>query len=291
MRDRFKNAKGRKAQHLALAREFGYGVPSLERALASANSDLGLVAQSVMQPFKMATKPGKRGKDVGDGTPKFNEVHIYPLPWPKRRLEELGEKRVELKVTLSYFIEPSPGQYAPVTPARYRSHGLRFDLQRRAENETQFLQRINDLAEAEDRGEDGLETEAEADRGWMFGANSRANRSPGSLHCDAWQGPGADLAARQTLAIYPVAGWWKNRIQKKRYNSKVRYALVMTMRCLDEDVDLYSEIETDIDNRIAAGITVWRLAWYFRSWRMRDLQSCKNVCRSWPASSQPWRFT
>ena len=98
----------------------------------------------------MATKPGKKGQPVADGTPEFNELHIYDLPWPMRRLEALGEKRVELKVTLSYFIEPSPGQYAPKTPARYRSHGLRFDLQRRTENETQFLPRINELAETEE---------------------------------------------------------------------------------------------------------------------------------------------
>jgi hypothetical protein len=245
MRDRFKSAKGRKALHIALAREFGYGVPSLDRALASAESDLGLVAQAVIQPFKMATKLGKKGQPVADGTPKFNEVHIYDLPWPKRRLEALGEKRVELRVTLSYFIEPSPGQYAPVTPARYRSHGLRFDLQRRTENDTQFLQRINELAEAEER----REVEAEADRGWSFGANSRANSAAGSLHCDVWQGSGADLAARRTLAVYPVAGWWKNRIPKKRYNNEARYALVMTLHCLDEDVDLYSEIAMEIAAR------------------------------------------
>jgi hypothetical protein len=199
-----------------------------------------------------------------------NATRLDAVP-PRRRLEEFGEKRVELRVTLSYFIEPSPGQYAPVTPARYRSHGLRFDLQRRTENEQQFLERINDLAEAEERGEDAVdlgqlreqagkveelsatvvEVETEADRGWIFGSNSRANRSAGSLHCDVWQGSGADLAARCTLAVYPVAGWWKNRMPKKRYNSKARYALVMTLRCLDEDVDLYSEIETDIVAKIS----------------------------------------
>lgn len=268
MRQRIKSARGRKAQHIALAREFGYGVPHLNRALASAESDLGLMAQTSLQPFKVPMKQGKRGHEIPDGTPKFNEVHIYDLPWPRQRLEELGEKRVELRVTLSYFIEPSPGQYAPVTPARYRSHGLRFDLQRRTENEQQFLERINDLAEAEERGEDGVElseqageaeelsaavveVETEADRGWIFGPNSRANRTAGSLHCDVWQGPGADLAARRTLAVYPVAGWWKNRMPKKRYNSKARYALVMTLRCLDEDVDLYSEIEAGIAAKIA----------------------------------------
>ncbi len=260
MRERIAGAKKKKAAHLALARQFGFGVPNLERALQSASSDLALVAQATIQPFILPMKRGKRGKLVKAGEPKFDEVHIYRLPWPVARLQELGEKLVELKVTLSYFIEPSPGQLKPITPARYRSHGLRFDLQRRAEDEKTFLGRVNELSAAseEDAATDGTENdvavdiEPEADKGWMFGANSRAQKAPGSLHCDVWQGTGAELAARQHVAVYPVSGWWKYRVPQQRYNSKTRYAPVLTLRCLDEDVDLYAEIEADIAARIAA---------------------------------------
>jgi hypothetical protein len=52
--------------------------------------------------------------------------------------------------------------------------------------------------------------------------------------------------------LYPVSGWWKYRAQRKRHDSKARYALVLTLRSLDEDVDLYAEIEADIAARIAA---------------------------------------
>jgi len=262
MRERIAGAQKRKAAHIALARQFGFGVPSLERALQSASSDLAMVAQATIQPFVLPTKRGKRGKLIKAGDPKFNEVHIYRLPWPIERLQALGEKQVELKVTLSYFIEPSPGQLKPITPARYRSHGLRFDLQRRAENERTFLRRVNELSAASDQDavpEDAEndvpsdeEIEPEADKGWMFGTNSRAHKSPGSLHCDVWQGTSADLAARQHIAVYPVSGWWKYRRPQKRYNSKARYALILTLRCLEEEVDLYAEIEADIAARIAA---------------------------------------
>jgi hypothetical protein len=261
---RFRQHKG-KTKALLLAREFGYGVPNLDRALKSARGDLAILSQASLQPFIMPTKRGKMGKPVNDGSPKFNQLHLYRLPWPVERLEELGEKRVELKVTLSYFIEPSPGQVAPKTPARYRSHGLRFDLQHPLENEEQFLGRINSLAAAEEEtGDDQapatVEPEDEAaddevgaavtkpsDDRWRFGANSRSNKVAGSLHCDVWTGSGAELAARRSLAVYPVAGWWKNRTPKKRYNSEARYALVMSLRCLDEDVDLYSEVESAIE--------------------------------------------
>ncbi len=139
---------------------------------------------------------------------------------------------------------------------------MRFDLQRRAENERIFLARVNELSAASDENAEGAgaendavvdtEIEPEADKGWMFGANSRAQKAPGSLHCDVWQGTGADFAMRKHIAIYPVYGWWKYRVPQKRYDSKARYALILTLRCLDENVDLYAEIEADIAARIAA---------------------------------------
>ncbi len=264
-----------KTRALLLAREFGYGLPSLDRALKSARSDLALIAQATIQPFFMPTKPGKKGTPVNDGPAKFHQLHLYRLPWPIQALEAMGEKRVELKVTLSYFIEPSPGQIAPKTPARYRSHGLRFDLQHPLENEAQFLARINALAETEEAETEAEGTEAvveatddaaedEASIGtskatdlrWRFGANSRSTKAAGSLHCDVWTGPGAELAARRTLAVYPVSGWWKIRTPKKRYNSRARYALIMTLKCLDEDIDLHAAIDAAITLRIAQSIDV-----------------------------------
>ena len=271
MLDRFQINKGKK-KALLLAREFGYGVPSLDRALQSARSDLAIISQATIQPFRMPTKTGARGVLVNDGTTKFHHLHLYRLPWPIEQLEALGEKRVELKITLSYFIEPSPGQLAPKTPALYRSHGLRFDLQGRLENEERFLGRINQLAaidEASDGAADNADDDTaddnedetvgvgnEPDARWRFGSNSRNYKAAGSLHCDVWQGPGVDLAARRTLAVYPVSGWWKTRAPKKRYNSKARYALIVTLRSLEEDVDLHTPVDVAIKTRIDLDVDV-----------------------------------
>ncbi|MFM9850376.1 MAG: S8 family peptidase [Hyphomicrobiaceae bacterium] len=247
MQRRFKGCGGRKGQHILLAREFGYGIPSLDRALASASSDLALLAQAEIQPFKRVRVQNKQGK-LEYRDPVFNQIDYYPLPWPKRQLEGLGEKLVELRITLSYFIEPSPGQHAPVTPSRYRSHGLRFDLKKSDETEADFYRRINDL---ERDGEERVKPDSD-DR-WRFGANSRARNSAGSLHCDVWSGRAADLAGRHALAIHPVSGWWKERVPQKRYDSRTRYALVATITCVEEEVDLYSEVQGLVD--IAAEAT------------------------------------
>ena len=98
------------------------------------------------------------------------------------------------------------------------------------------------------------ETGKASDNRWRFGSNSRNKNAAGSLQCDLWAGPGAGLAARQTLAIYPVSGWWKTRAPKKRYNSQARYALIMTLKSLDENVDLHAEIDSVIDLRISQDI-------------------------------------
>ena len=76
-----------------LARRFGYGVPNLERATASALNHLALFAQAEIQPFKQ-----KGRKD---------ECYYYSLPIPAHMLEELENEIVELKVTLSYFVDPN----------------------------------------------------------------------------------------------------------------------------------------------------------------------------------------
>ena len=240
----------------------------LDRALQSARSDLAIISQATIQPFRMPTKVGARGSPINDGTAKFHHLHLYRLPWPVEELETLGEKRVELKVTLSYFIEPSPGQFAPKTPALYRSHGLRFDLQGRLENEAVFLSRINGLAAADeadeitsedavdDNDDEAISVGNEPNDRWRFGSNSRNYKAAGSLHCDVWQGPGVDLAARRTLAVYPVSGWWKTRALKKRYNSKAHYTLIMTLRSLEQDVDLHTPVDVAIKTWIDQDVDI-----------------------------------
>jgi hypothetical protein len=228
-----KRCSSRKKDCIALARNFGYGVPQLDRALASAQNDLALVAQSTIKPFKRSYNRDKSGRLVPGGI-VFNEAHYYDLPWPKQALEDLAGRDVRLKITLSYFVEPSPGDTAPVTPMRYQSHGLRFELNRPTDSSDAFKQRINRL----ERGDEQL-SEAEPDTKWTFGSQSVA---AGSLHCDVWVGSAAKLAARNCIAVYPVGGWWRYRTHLRRWNSQTRYSLVVSITSDEEEVELYTEI-------------------------------------------------
>ncbi len=221
-----------KSDRKQLLRCFGYGIANLDRAINSAKSDLALVSQASLRPFQRETGKGIR----------FNDAHFYELPWPIGQLEQLGNTQVQLKITLSYFVEPNPGQISPVAPERYRSVGLRFAIKRAGELAKDFQRRVNRLDREEGEGTAG----ADSDSGWMLG---RSSISAGSLHSDVWTGPAVELADRRYIAITPVIGWWRERQLLRRYDRDIRYGLVVSIATPDENVDLYSEVAHEIQSK------------------------------------------
>lgn len=219
-----------------LVRKFGYGVPDFERAAASARDHLALIAQEPIQPFRL------------QGTRQFNECHYYQLPLPAAVLEMLGNDPIELKITLSYFIDPSPGFSANVDPQRYQSFGLRFDLRRKGEAVMAFRQRVN--AFERDDPHRGPPPHPDDNR-WLLGSDSI---SAGSLHCDIWNGPAIELLGRDMICIRPVGGWWRDRASAEIVNRSSRYALVVTLKAGRTDIDLYTPITSIVNTAIEAQI-------------------------------------
>jgi hypothetical protein len=226
-------AANQKSERLMMLRRFGYGVPNQDRALRSASNSLALVAQQEIQPFIR-----EKGQQA-----HLNHAHFYALPWPSQTLLELGAHEVRLRVTLSYFVEPNPSADAPLSPARYRSAGLRFDLRRRNETQARFEARVNALAAVADEEDDLLGDVA--DPGRLLGERSI---SAGSLHLDEWRCSAADLADRNGIAIFPVGGWWKSSRDRDRTNGMMRYALILTIDAGDVEQDLW------VETAIAAGV-------------------------------------
>lgn len=237
MLEAFAVTAGKKGNY-EVVRRFGYGVPDYDRATASANNHLALFAQAEIQPFKME---GKR---------EFNNCHYYTLPIPRDLLVRLENTEVELKITLSYFVDPNPGLSGSVEPQRYQSFGLRFDLRRNGEPLETFKKRVN-AAEREDPRK-GPRVEPDDDR-WRLGANSI---SAGSLHCDTWSGPAIELLGRDTLCIKPVLGWWRDRAGKEYVNKQTRYSLIITFKSKDVGVDLYTPIKAIVDLPIRVGTDI-----------------------------------
>ncbi len=226
-----------KGDYRNLLRRCGFGVPDLDRALWSVANSLTMVVEETLFPFKR----GASGRVV------TREMQIHSLPWPQESLEELGDTPVEMRVTLSYFIEPNPSHRGVRSRYRYESHGLRFDVKRPLESVQAFRGRIS-AAARDDQYASGT---SGGDPAWLIGTQSRHR---GSLHGDIWRGTAADLASRGAIAVYPTTGWWKTRPTLKHYDRAVRYALVVSIRAPEVDVDLYAEVANQIDVGVAVEV-------------------------------------
>ncbi len=214
-----------------LLRCYGYGVPDVDRALWSLENEVALVIEGELQPFFQDE----------DGTVKSNEMHLHSLPWPVEELQRLGQADVNVRMTLSYFIEPSPGRRGWTRKFGYQSHGLRFKLRGPLEDEDAFRQRIN-RAFWDDDGTrpDGMN---EPQR-WALGSARLPNR--GSVHSNWWDTSAAELAACGALAIFPVGGWWKERKHLGMFNRRTRYSLVISIETPEVTAQLYSAIANKI---------------------------------------------
>ncbi|MFT4526810.1 MAG: hypothetical protein ACI85F_002990 [Bacteroidia bacterium] len=219
-----------KTDYAKLLRICGYGVPNLDRALACFNNSLTLIAQEEIQPYK---------KPKGGAT-MTKDMHLHELPWPKQVLLDLGEVEVALRITLSYFVEPSPGEVGWKDKYRYPSYALRFDLNNVNESQEQFLKRINVKARNEKEKPD---SKSGSER-WTIGSNGR---DLGSIHSDIWTGTAADLATCNLIGVHPIIGWWRERPWLGKWGNKARYSLIVSIDAPNVEVDIYTPVLNQVN--------------------------------------------
>ena len=232
-----RNKTPTKSDHVQLIRHCGWGVPNLDRALWSAGNSLTLVVEDLVHPYQK----GNKSKDM----------NLHELPWPKEQLEALPPNtQAELRITLSYFVEPNPSARGTSSKFHYPSHRLRFDVQRPLDATTEdFVARVNAAAEREDDG-DAIDSK---DPNWVLG-NKQRHR--GSLHQDIWHGSAAELARLGFIAVYPAPGWWRTRQAQERYDLPARYSLIISIRTPETDVDLYTPIAQQVAAQVAVPVVV-----------------------------------
>lgn len=212
-----------------LLRRYGFGVPSLVRALGSLENDVTIVAEETLIPFKQKGSAGAT-----------DELAVHQLPWPRNKLIELDDALVQLRITLSYYIEPNPGERGESRRHTYASHGLRFDLKHADDSLEMFLRRRDAQAGARPP------KRVAPDTGWTVGPQLR-NR--GSLHADIWEGTAMELAARDAIIVYPVGGWWRENVAQGHLGEAVRYSLIASIRAAP-GTELYTEIAVPIVQEI-----------------------------------------
>lgn len=221
-----------------LLRICGYGVPNLERALYSASNSLTLIAQAEIQPF--ITKGSER---------KTKDMHFYTLPWPAELLLTMRDVQVQMRITLSYFVEPGPGEIGWKDRYRYASHALRFDINSPGESDKEFKKRINQAAR--DENEERSRT-ISASTHWVIGQKAR---DKGSIHSDIWNGTAEELAASRFVAVSPRIGWWRERKHLGKCDSRTRYALIVSISSPELEVDIYTPVAQQVG--VEVPVTSW----------------------------------
>ncbi|MCA0383642.1 MAG: S8 family peptidase [Bacteroidetes bacterium] len=215
----------------SLIRSVGYGVPNISKAVSSANNSLTLIAQEHIIPYKL-----------GKSNVRYNEYHLYELPWPRAvLLHEVAEKNATITITLSYFIEPNPGNRQYARSFSYHSHSLDFKLIKPGESLDHFQRRVSAASVLEE--EDELEEIMPANKKGEDWFIKERVRNKGSIKKDMLTVSGAELADRHYLAIFPKAGWYRTRKRLNRYNTSVRYSLIISIETPVKEVDIYTPVE------------------------------------------------
>lgn len=201
----------------------GYGEPNQDKAISSYNDSATFILEREFMPF------------VVDESHilKSRSMDIIELPWPKELLMEMENIPVRLKVTLSYYIQPSPGsnQY------KYESYALRFDVITKTETLEQFQQRVSHVSSGTDKSENDSTR-------WGIGIQ---NRDKGSIISDYIDTQAVDLADCRYISVSARYGWWHKR-KWKGDNPKIKYALIVTIESPEQDI--YSAIVNKIRQQV-----------------------------------------
>lgn len=203
---------------------YGWGVPNEARLYRSNENDFTLIIEDSLVPYA-----------VSKSTARLNEMKYFRLPWPRTELVRAGQAEVELKVTLSYFVEPYPQADTLDRFSHYASTRLSFDLKQNGETDEDAQAVFNDFSS-------GTAQTGRTD-GWELG--EAAFR--GSLHQDTWRGPAYLLADRDSISVAPAKGWWADINKSEHDGRAVNFSLIVSLKA-PAGVDLMTETSTAMSN-------------------------------------------
>ena len=207
----------------------GYGVPDEDIAIYSNEKYATYIFENQLIPYIK-----------GETSNIYGQMHFYDLPWPKELLEEMGSEEVIIRITLSYYVKPSPGYAGRTNKYRYPSTTLRFDLKSATETQKEFLCRRNKY-----EGEKTTDNETDS---WNI---KQQRRERGTVQSDWIKCTAADLAEMDKIVVFPGPGWWKDR-KLANVDNIVSYSLIVSIET--KETDIYNAVETAIVNSIGIQI-------------------------------------
>lgn len=218
-----------------LLRKVGYGVPDIQKARYSASNDLSLIIEKEFQTYTFKRDDSKK---------KVCQIMFFDMNWPIDFLmsDEIKDKKIKIKFTLSYFIKPNPSSRGYKSNFSYQSHNLRFDIQAPTETDDAFKTRVGLAVESEEKEQNIIKAEKLE---WKYGVRSQM-RTTGSIHQDELEVTAADLASMRNVAVYSVGGWWKDRKKISPEDTMSRFSLVISLDAGENEIDLYTQIKNAI---------------------------------------------
>lgn len=201
----------------------GYGVPDESRAVASDNTNATFIIEDSLVPF------------TEEGT--YNEMRFYDLPWPKELLEQMHGEAVKMRVTLSYYIEPSPSSKSKYNKYYYASSALSFDVKMTNETREQFISRNNKEEQVTDKSDNDSSR-------WHIHTKRRA---AGTVQSDWIECSAFELAECNQIGVFPGSGWWKSR-KIANVDNVIKYSLVVSI--MSDETPIYDEVKVIVDNAI-----------------------------------------
>ncbi len=215
----------------------GYGVPDLDLARSCATDRATVIVEDEVpngvteeRPKK---KPPKRPTTPTVEPVEVRRMKVFRMPFPETKLLANPESLVELRVTLSYFPEPSTFR----TRVEYGLK-LKWDMQGPYESEAEFIERINDLHRP--KGDDGKRIKKQQKESFDWTVRPQ-RRGRGTVQSDRWSGKASLLAGSKLIAVVPVLGWWNRRAEMSRRSQP--FSLIVSV--LAEGI--YSEVKAALE--------------------------------------------
>ncbi len=223
----------------------GHGVPDGRIASGCARGIATIVIEDAVPNAVVQEEPKKiapKRSTTKTTEPKLRrKVKLYRVPLPESLLSD-EDPDVELRVTLSYFMEPN--KFGRRT---FRGLDLVWDMQGPQESETEFLERINALKRP--KGPDGKRVKVAKKKSfdWVIG---KQLRSRGTVQSDRWNGKMSALVGDKLIAIVPVLGWWDQR--KPLRLQELSFSLVVSVF----GPGVYAAIKPRIDAQLVVPVEV-----------------------------------
>jgi hypothetical protein len=226
MRDKF-DAATSEQQKRVLLRKYGYGVSNYERAVLSAANDLTLIAEDELQLF------WKDGSVIKPATWTFISSHGH------------GQNSNSSVKPRWSFVLPSRTTWSRIRVSVVGCAGA-------ATHRTRFGLRLNG------RWSRWMRFALASTLLWLLKRKGWRRSMPGQT-IGTWGesamsgrftpiigGTAAELAQRSAVGVYPIGGWWKENPAHERYDRKIRYALIVSIRALNGAIDIYTPVRVQI---------------------------------------------